>query len=1107
MKPGYTTKQSHISRMRGTRFLFFLGLVSMVFGLPMAFGQGITGRIIGTVQDPTGAVISHAVVTATEQNTGVVSRTSTNASGNYHIDNIMPGTYRIKVSAPGFTTVISTGNVVTVDNANREDFTLKVGQASQSIDVSGENPIVDTTSSSTGQVLNTRAVMNLPLNGRTFSQLTQTLPGSVATGPGRAPEAAAGAGAAGSITASLDGLPWSSTTYTLDGVSDMELLNAFITITPPLDSIQEMNISAANADATVGTYGGAQVNAIMKSGSNQWHGSAYEYFRGDSLNATQWEALTKAPYRSNEFGASLGGPILHNKAFFFLDYQGLLLDNGVAYNLTVPTDEMKQGNFLTSQFPTIYDPTTGKPFPVVDTADGPAYHIDSSRFDSVAARMVAGNTIWPEPTDPNSITQNYKANTTETDNNHQFDVKITYQASSNDRLFFRESYQRRDLTAPSPGTRFIRINDVNAMTRDHNAAFGYDHIFSPTMTNEFRIGFNRFYTKDFGNDFGTNENTALGIPNGNDANFAGASGLAIFQFENVADTGSQDWTNSHRITNIYQFTDNLTKVWKNHTFVFGGDYRRLQASLTNPNASQNGSFSFNSDYTSSCTGQPNCVNSSGGNDFASFLLGLPSSLYRGFVDTDPATRANLAAVYAQDEYRASKSLTLNLALRWDLITHATDKFNRQSNFDLTTGLIDLASGSNPAPNVNNYYGNFAPRVGFSYTPNNGQTAIRGAFGITTFPGNYGALGGFLEREFPFFQEYYLNQQAAYTPWTTLSGNGLPAFNPTPLTPTITPAPNTQVNYMPRNFRPENAYSWNFGVEQRLTATSAFSLNYVGTKGLHLFREYNIDTPEPGPGNLQTRLPYYSIAPNVTEIEMGASNGTSIYHSLQAELTKRFSDGLQGRVAYTWAKEIDDTSVFDPIDNSYNRGLGTNQAPDIPQSFIASAVYQLPFGYGRKWFSTAAGPVRALISGWQFSTITTLQSGTPLTFGVSSDNLNSGFSNRANVTCQHVPVLGSVNEWFDTGCFATPPQYQIGDSGIGKVRGPAYLDADVSLAKSERIRRGMKVTFEADAFNVSNTPHYANPNTTCCTAQNPSFGKITSTNGTPREFQLSAHLTF
>ena len=1094
-----------------------LGFMSLLILTAASFGQGVSGRLQGTVQDGTGAVISGASITVTNQDTGVSGKYTSDEHGEYLVNLLPPGSYKVEASASGFRTTVSTGNVVTVDSVARVDVTLQLGAATESVEVTGDNPLVSTTSSSMGEVLSTHEVLSLPLNGRVFSQLVQTVPGSVATGFGSAPEAAAGAGAAGPISASVNGMPWGGTTYTLDGVSNMELLNAFINVTPALDSLQEVKVSTNNAEATVGTYGGAQVNAFVKSGTNQFHGSAYEFFRGDSLNAIQWQAQTKAPYRANEFGGSLGGPIIRNKAFFFVDYQGLLLNNGISYNLTVPTDLMKQGSFLTSQFPTLYDPSTGNPFPIVNTSQGPAYQVPTSRFDSVSSKMVAGNTIWPEPTDPNSINQNYKANTSETDNNHQFDVKGDYQLSNGDRLFARESYQRRDLTAPSPGTQFIQIGDVNAMSRDHNIAVGYDHTFSPTATNELRFGFNRFYTKDFGNDFQTNENTALGIPNGNDAQFPGASGMAIFNFGasssatgtqgSIASTGSQDWTNSHRITNVYQITDNFVKVLGKHTITVGEDYRRLQASLTNANASQNGSFTFNADYTSSCTGQPNCSSSTGGNSFASFLLGIPSSLYRGFVDTDPATRANLAGIYGQDEYHVLKNLTLNLALRWDVITQAIDKFNRQSNFNLSTGLLDIATSSNRAPNVDNYYGNFAPRVGFSYSPNNGKTAIRGAFGITTFPGNFGAIGGNLERNFPFFQQYYLNQQLAYTPFWQVSTNGLPAYVPLSTAAPVTPQPNSSVTLIPSDFRPDNAYAWNFGIQQQLTGSSAFSLSYVGTRGIHLYRNYNIDTPVPGPGDLTTRRPYYSIAPEVTTIAYATSDGRSMYHALQAEISKNFSHGLQGRVSYTWSKEIDDMNVFYPLDDLYNRGVGTSQAPDVPQNFIANFVYQLPFGRGREWLANSSRPVDLLLGGWQLSSITILQSGQPLTFGISNDNLNSGFSNRADVVCPSIQKIGKPTEWFDTSCLATPPQYQLGNSGVGKVRGPSYRNSDVSLSKTVNIREHMAASFQVDAFNLTNTPHYANPNTTCCTAQNPSFGQITSTNGTPRDIQLGGRFTF
>jgi hypothetical protein len=1083
-------------------------LLCLLAAAAAALAQGVSGRIVGTVVDSTGAVISKASVTISNQDTGAVTRVATNASGQYRADTLSPGNYEVKIEAPGLQTIVSKDNVVTVDNATVVDMTMKVGSTSETVIVSSASPLIDTTTSSLGEVLNAREVTTLPLNGRVFSQLVQTVPGSVAAGFGSAPEAAAGAGSSGSITASVNGMPWGGTTYTLDGVNNMELLNAFINVTPPLDSIQEIKISTNNADITVGTYGGAQVNAFIKSGTNAFHGSAYEFFRDDTLNAYQWRATQKAPYRANQFGGSLGGPIIPNKLFFFVDYQGLLLRHGISYILTVPTDLMKQGTFLKSQFPTpIYDPTTGNPFPTVSTPQGIAWQIPQARFDKVSANMVNGNTIWPTATNQGATSNNYSANTIEPDNNHQFDVKGDYQFGNGDHVFARESYLRRDLTAPSPGTRFVQIGDVNATTRDHNAAIGYNHIFSPNMMNELRLGFNRFYTLDFGNDFGTNQNTVIGIPNGNDPAF-GATGLGNFSIGNLVNTGSQGWTNSHRISNSYEITDNLTRVWGSHTFTFGEDFRRLQASLTNSDANKNGDFTYISDYTSSCTLQPNCANPVGGNQFASFLLGLPSSIDRGYVATEPATRANLLGVYVQDQYRIKRNLTLILALRWDLITAAIDKDNKQSNFNLATGMLDFATDGNRTPNVENYYGGYSPRVGFAYTPGGANTTVSGAFGITHFPGNFGAIGGFLERNFPFFEVFTSPAQQRNVPLPSISATGLPQYIPTPITAPVQPPAGVGVSLMARNMQPDVAYAWNLGVQQGLTNAASFSITYVGTRGVHLFRRYNVNTPPPGNTPFNSRLPYKYFNTQAqqyaTNIGYATADGGSMYHGLQTEFKMNLLHGLTGRVNYTWSKEIDDMNMWWPLDDRYNRGEGTNQAPNIPQNFIAALVYKLPFGRGERWMAGAPRTAQILAGGWQLSTISRLQSGSPLTFNAAFDNLGSGVTNRANVTCPTVNTIGSVSKWFDTSCFTTPGPLQLGTSGSGKVHGPGLYNADLSLSKTETIHEQMRISVQVDAFNLSNTPHYSNPDTNL---SHSNFGQIGGTNGTPRQLQLGAHFTF
>src|SRR6202790_3876215 len=345
-----------------------LAVALMTFGAILAVAQGVSGRIVGTLTDSSGAVIPNATVAITNQDTANATRVVSKSNVEYRADNLPPGSYRVQVEAPGLQSIVSKGNVVTVDNATVVNLSLKVGATTETVTVSAANVLIDTTSSSLGEVVSEKDISNLPLNGRIFSQLVQTVPGSIAAGFGSAPESAAGAGAVTAISASVNGMPWGGTTYTLDGVNNMELLNAFINVTPPLDAIQEIKISTNNAEATVGTYGGAQVNAFIKSGTNSFHGSGYEFYRGDSLNAYKWRASSKAPYRANQFGGSLGGPIIRNKAFLFVDYQGLLLQHGISYILTVPTDLMKQGTFLKSQFSSpIYDPQTQARFPTFST--------------------------------------------------------------------------------------------------------------------------------------------------------------------------------------------------------------------------------------------------------------------------------------------------------------------------------------------------------------------------------------------------------------------------------------------------------------------------------------------------------------------------------------------------------------------------------------------------------------------------------------------------------------------------------------------------------------------------------------------------------------------
>jgi Carboxypeptidase regulatory-like domain/TonB dependent receptor len=1075
-----------MTQKRNTR-LSLIGIGLLVMTSSALFGQGVTGRIHVTVLDPTNASVPGATVSAKNQETGYQVKVSTGQGGDFLVPDLPPGQYTVTVEAAGFKSAVSNNVAVVVDGLTSLNVALQVGTRSDTVQVDATSQLVDTNTSSMGNDLTTKQVNDLPLFGRVYSQLVQIMPGAVKTGIGSSAESGSGIGANGSITASVNGMVYQGTTFTLDGVSDMELENAFQNVTPPIDDIEEVKVSGNNASADVGVYGGAQVNAVIKSGTNNFHGSAFEYFRNEALNANTWAndliGAAKAPYRANQYGGSLGGPIRKNKIFFFVGYEGLQLGTGITYTYTVPTPMLANGYFPTNFFTKpIYDPLTGSsngtgtnptPFAMVTLPPGtygcsgagnattPActvYQIPRNRWDPVASKMLADNTIWPAPNaaNPNASTNNFSQSLTQTNPQNKFDAKGDFALRGQDRAFARVSYQRNDLSTPGP-TRFLNVGE-NASPRDHNDVAGYTHWFSPNTLNELRFGFNRFYTYHFGNDLGSNQNTVLGIPNGNLSAFPNTSGIAQMSVNsnqsigNWAQTGAPGSTDAVRYTNAYDIVDNVSIIHSRHTFRFGGNYRRLQASVTNPDHAQAGSYTFDQSYTSSCANNSFCSGASGGAGLADLLLGLPTSLSRDVVNTAPQTRLTIADLYFQDDYRVTKKLTLNLALRWDLISMYNDVNNHQSNLDMSTGLLDIATAGNRAPNVGTNYHNFAPRVGFAYSPDNGHTSIRGAWGITNFPDHYGAAGGTLERNWPWFEEYVLGQQSANTPWAALSSPqnlpnpscapnpstcqiGLPGFVGQQYSATIVPSPAASLYYVPQNNQPDKAYMWNFGIQRALTPSSSIDVAYVGTKGTNLFRSINIDQAFPGPNTIVgTGVPasisgltanrvlstigctQFSTTATLSSsggpvciagplaaiqaVTERGSTGYSNYNSLQVRYNKRFSRGLLALLSYTWSKEIDDMTVFVPLVNQdqFNRALGNASAPDVPQLFIGSFAYELPVGKGRQWMTNAPSAVELLLGGWQLSGITTIQHGVPLTVTDGTANnggLNSGFNNRAN----------------------------------------------------------------------------------------------------------------
>jgi hypothetical protein len=1058
-----------------------LAVAIFVTALPSALGaQTIRSTVTGTVTDPNHAVVANATVTATHVATNIESTTKTNDEGLYTFTALAPGEYLISIAQTGFKRAQRTV-VLQIAQATRLDIPLELGQLTEDVSVVGEAPLVRSTSSELGQVIDYKQIQSLPLNGRLFQQLVTLTPGAIPRGFADFAENPAAAGARSFVHHSVNGMPWSGNNYLLDGVANNEPLNAFINVTPPLEAIQEFKVQTNNPSAEFGVFGGAVVNLTIRSGTNRFNGSIFEYYRDDALNARNFFAATKAPFNSHQFGGTFGGPIRRNKAFFFGDFQGLRQDQGRTFLFTVPTAEMRAGN-LSAIANAVYDPLTGQRF------EGNV--IPAGRINPIARQVAA---IWPAPNRP-GLVNNYIENNVQTNDLNAFDVRGDMNFGSKGSIFARYSRADRDFAEPPAGNQFMEGGNASE-SGNYNAVAGHTYSLSGAMLNELRVGVNEFDLAQVGSDFGIPKNNELGIPNGNIDGHPYTSGIADFNIPGYRRTGSPGFTNSVRIGKTVQVSDTLSWLVGRHSVKFGGDYRHITSTLTNPQTQPRGRFTFGSQYTS------NNGAAGSGDAFASFLLGYPNQIDRDFVDTYPEVLIHFVGFFAQDDFRVSRNLTVNLGLRWDLLTSPVEKSNRQTNFSLTDGLIHTASDEDRGPLTSNFYGGWAPRLGVAYSPDEGRTAVRGAFGISYYRDNFGANGGTLERNHPLFQQILLQSPTQFTPFRSLS-DGLPGFTPIPLTPTITPPPGFAVFFFPEGDRPNKSMMFNAGVQRQLPWSTVVDVTYVGTRGSNLFRSRNINVPLPGPGALDPRRPYFNVAPNTPSINQRSGDGKSWYDALQVKLDKRFTGGLQGLVSYTYSKSEDTTFILHPSFDTRAPSIG--KAIDIPHNLVVSWTYELPVGPGKRFANGGSAVVQKLVGGWAVNGITMYQSGEPLNVTVASSLLNTGTGNWADVTCSSISMPERVEQWFDTSCFANPAQFQFGNYEIGQVRGPKIVTTDFSVFKRTSLGSTRSMELRIEMFNIFNHALFSNPNTSFGNSQ---FGRITSTRLPSREIQLGARFLF
>jgi len=893
------------------RFTVASFVVLVLLAAKVGSAQAVTGQLLGTVLDSTGAAIAGADITLTNEGTNVSSKTTSSTQGFYTFPNLNPGQYTVTADAKGFKKLTSQHNTVLVEQGTRVDLTLSPGAISEQVTVTGQTPLVESTSSDLGETIDQTQISNLPVNGRLVALVMQLAPGTTpaAWGAGN-PEDASGAastapgGAGGGDYTSANGFPFQGNLYLVDGVSDVELMNAYMGLQIPFAFVGEMKLETSDPTAEYGTFGGMVSNITTKSGTNRFHGQVFEFNRNTDFNWADHFSGINPPFHSNQFGGEVDGPIIKNKLFFAADFQWLKEAVSSSGITSLPTMAARTGDLsgfdadgagpITNPDACYYsavangvDPDVALPCTASDsvTVDGTYDTVPAVDISPIAGATSGylQSSVWPLPNLSGEI-NNASFAQASVASFPQEDARVDYAFSDHDRFFARFSYGSRNLkqpltlgSDPKPAI-FMNNGNANATNLTTNDVVGWDHFFGANgnMINQLRIGFSRFASSEWSTANGIEENNLLGVPNGNVAAFPDDSGVARvtvsgFNLGGGSATGDPGWVPQGlgRLSNIYQYNDAFTMVKGRHNLKFGGYFQPIQARCYNPQNDPRGIFNATGNYTGG--GSPGAA-------LADWLVGALNGSDRDQFFDVPNTRVKWGGGFAQDDLRATQKLTLNLGIRYDVYTAPVDTKNKQSNFVISgpnAGLNQIADSSNRSPNVNTEKWNISPRAGFAYTPDAGKTAIRAAVGFSYFPDNFGADGGTLERNYPFDEQE--NNNAPLNDCTTpyvgestnpnaaeystcgslILANGLPGdgtsasvYQPLVLPDGVTPggyiAPPVGfgVYEVASNFRQDRAVNWNVSVERQLGANMSVHAAYVGTAGAYLFHDWQLNQCNP-----------------------------------------------------------------------------------------------------------------------------------------------------------------------------------------------------------------------------------------------------------------------
>ena len=1056
--------------MKGSRRISIWFIVLGLAAVP-SFAQVDTGAILGTVRDPSGGVLPGATVTLTHKQTGITTRATTDTRGHYEAVGLAIGTYNVTVTLQGFRTAARENVDVRIQDRLRIDFGLEVGGATEAVVVTTEAPLLQTQEGSLGQVIETKQLEALPVSGRSFIPLAALAPGAFQVNGG-------GNGNQGEEdTLIVNGMRASSVNYMLDGVDNNNNDSpGHPIIDPNLDAIQEFKAQTSNYSAEFGRSGGAVINMTIKSGTNDTKGTVFLFGHEGALDSRDFFAdpnEPKPPFHYYQYGGTIGGPISQGKAFFFADFQGTNQTRSDTLTLSVPTDRMRNGDFSEEGNPTIIDPTTGQPFQ--------GNIIPTNRMDPLARNFI---NLYPSP-NREGLRNNYVVSPTVKTNTYQGDLRFDDNITDRDQVFARGSYinQDRVIPAPLPGIAGGGDYGTGDTSRETwGAALGYSRTLTARSFNEFRAGFNRL-------------NTSVGVPVGGtfipppDLQVPGVvfdprvNGLTVFAPDQYNFIGDPEFNPTYTLSQELQFSDTVTLLVGNHNVRVGAAVRQSKFNLFQI-PQPRGAFRFSGEFT--------------GDPLGDAFLGYASETDIQNI-TDIKNTTWYYAAFLQDDWRVTNNLTLNIGLRYEYTGATTESQNRQSNFNFATGQIEVANqDGNSRGLINVQKDNFAPRLGFAWTPGGtGTWVVRGGWGM--FYNNQEPRTAFqLGFNPPFFFSVSRFSDFGVTPAAIVS-QGFPSVNPAD-------AEFPLLNTVDQNFKSPYYEQWNFAVQHSFVCDMAIEVAYVGTRGLHLQVLRDRNQPTPAPGDVQERRPF-PLYGNFASIE---NAGRSQYNGFQFKLSKRLSVGLWGLLSYTYGVAKSDQGEIGLASpwpqNSLNVASDYGRADgDQRHKVSASWTYDLPFGQGRQYMNSP-GITDTLFGGWQFGGIVTYGSGFPFTPLISVDPSNTGTfgSIRPDIVGDPHVDHPSVNHWFNTGAYAIPADYTFGNAQRNSLTGPDFFNLDLYVAKRFPIGRDMGLEFRLEVYNVTNRANFAQPDPFI---DSDSGGTITGLAGPMREIQWGLRLYF